>query len=120
MLRGGMPAAMTTLLDLCCWLPAWLYGPIVRLPTRGRLATLGVSDTGDSLNQLAVLFDRPVVDAWHVPANLYPPGITFVFTRFRGAIDATIRWRAELLDGAEEALLVSELRRELLGDDPVG
>jgi hypothetical protein len=115
MLRSGMPGAMTTLLDLCCWLPAWMYGPIVRLPTRGRVATLGVSDTGDSLGQLVALFGASVTDAWHVPANLHPPGVTFVFTRFRGSIDAVLRWHSDVLDDGEVALLVEHLKGDLLG-----
>lgn len=116
MLRGGLPAAMTTLLDFCVWLPTWMYGPIVSFPTRGRLATFGVSDTGGSLGQLRTWQGVAVDDAWHVPANLFPPGLTFVFTRFRGTQDIVVRWRADRLTQAEVDTLVGRLRADLLGE----
>lgn len=116
MIRESMPTAMTTLLDLCVWLPTWMYGPIVSFPTRGRLATFGVSDTGGSLGQLSTWQGAQVRDAWHVPANLYPPGVTFVFTRFRGAQDIVLRWRADRLTQAELDTLVARLRADLMGD----
>ena len=119
MIREAMPAAMTTLLDFCVWLPTWMYGPIVSFPTRGRLATFGVSDTGGSLGQLSTWQGAAVRDAWHVPANLYPPGVTFVFTRFRGAQDIVLRWRADRLTPAELDTLVGRLRADLMGDAAV-
>ncbi len=113
--RDQIPAALASLLDLCRWLPAWFYGLVVRLPTAGELATLGVSDTGDSLQHLRRLFERDVVDARHVPANLHPPGLTVVFTRHRGALDVVVRWREDRLSAAEIADLIGRITGQLTG-----
>lgn len=117
MIARQLPAATTALLDMCVRLPSWFYGPIVRMPTRGRLATLGVSDIGDSCHGLTTWCGAGVVDVLHVPANLNPPGVSLVFTRFRGAQDIVLRWRSELATDDEIATFMARLHADLEGTD---
>lgn len=118
MLRDGTPMALMALLEFCRLLPTWLYAPIVRFPTWGRVATFGVSDTGDTLGQLTRLFGAEVTDARHIPANLHPPGVTVIFSRQRGLLDVVLRYRADRLTEDEADGLLSALRQDLAGGAP--
>ena len=115
MARDRVPLLMSTLLDLCRWLPIWLYLLIVALPTRGRLASFGFSDTGDSLSRLTHVGGAEVVDAFHLPANVHPPGLTFVFSQFRGQLQVCVGWAEGVVAADEVDGLVASLREALLG-----
>jgi hypothetical protein len=115
MARDRVPLLMSTLLDLCRWLPIWLYLLIVALPTRGRLASFGFSDTGDSLSRLTRVGGAEVVDAFHLPANVHPPGLTFVFSQYRGQLQVCIGWAEGVVAADEVDGLATSLREALLG-----
>lgn len=115
LVRARTPTTLLTLLDLCRVLPASLYATIVGLPTRGRTATFGFSDTGDTLAKLTTFADRTVTAAHHLPANLQPPGLTFVVTQLVGGLHLTCAWRDGLLSEDEATVLLADLRAGLTG-----
>ena len=83
------------------------------------MASFFYSDTGDSLQDFDVVFGQPVSSAIHYPPNMYPPGMTFVFSRFQGALQLTFGYMEPDLDAAEVELLLTSVRSVLLGGEVV-
>lgn len=99
--RSGLPEAFETLLGMCRALPAGLLRAIVSLPTLGRMASFGFSDTGSTLQRLDRFLDLPVTDAWHLPGNLHPPGVTVICSRHGGRLSFSLAWLHGTLSDAE-------------------
>lgn len=115
-MKGGMPAAYLVLLDMVRGAPGWLLRLLIGLPTLGRVATFGFSDTGRSLDRLAAFRGEAVVEAVHLPANLAPPGLTVIVSRLR---DRILLCASSLPDGLDadalDALLL-RVEQELVGE----
>jgi hypothetical protein len=107
--RARLPEAFETLLGMCRSLPASLLRAIVSLPTLGRMASFGFSDTGLTLGQLDTFLGLPVTDAWHLPGNLHPPGITVICSRHGGRLSFCTAW----LQGALSEDEVDRFERRL-------
>jgi hypothetical protein len=103
MMRQRLHETYPTLLDFCRLVPLHVLHGIVRLPTRGRMASFGFSDTGESLATLDGIAGVRVRDIAHYPANMHPPGITVVFTRFRGRLSVSVSWLDGCLNADEAA-----------------
>ncbi len=114
LMRARLPRAYIALLSFCRWLPAAFLLPIVRLPTRGRMATFGFSDTGEVLPDTPELAGRPIQAATHYPANMHPPGITMVFSRHAGRTRICLSWMDGSLMREEADAVLAALREGLL------
>jgi hypothetical protein len=79
------------------------------------MASFFYSDTGDSLSDFKTFYNRQVINAIHYPPNAYPPGVTFIFTRFQGALQITVSYMEEVLDNKEIEMLIQHLQSDLLG-----
>ena len=73
-------------LECLTCLPLSIYSYLLKLPTKGEMASFYFSDIGDSLERFGILFGATVEDALHYPPCMYPSGLTIVFARFRGRI----------------------------------
>ncbi len=84
------------------------------------MASFFFSDTGDSLSELSQFLGRDVRRAVHYPPNLYPPGFTVVFSRFRERLHVMTAFCEDVVASAEHARFEQILRDELLADHDGG
>lgn len=96
-------------------LPSRVFWKIIEYPTAGHPASLYFSDIGASLSSLQTVGEAPVTYAAHYPPNLAPPGLTAVWSRYRGALEVMLCYDRAAL--SEEALdtFVENLKGDLLG-----
>ncbi len=113
-IRQQMPGNFLSMMALFRRIPGPLYRFLMKLPTAGLMASLHFSDTGESMSDYQTLFGLPVRSAVHYPPNLYPPGVTIIFTRFRGALQVTFGYLQEELQEQEAKQLLDDLRSLLL------
>ncbi|MEE9396285.1 MAG: hypothetical protein V3V31_04655 [Methylococcales bacterium] len=113
LMRSEAPEGYLVMIGLIQRLPGWLYRPLLKSPTRGLMASFFYSDTGDSLGEFKTFLNKTITNAIHYPPNAYPPGVTFIFTRFQGALQITISYMEEVLDNEEIELLVQHLQSDL-------
>ncbi len=116
LMRSENPQHYLIMMDFLRRVPGWLYRMQLTSPTKGKMASFHYSDTGDSLDLYAQLFGRSVSSVIHYPPNMYPPGLTFVFSRYQGALQLTLGYMESVLTADELALLLSELQLGLLGE----
>ncbi len=116
LMRTESPAHYIVMMDFLRRMPGFLYRKMLKAPTKGLMASFFYSDTGDSLQDFDVLFEQPVDSATHYPPNMYPPGLTFVFSRFRGALQLTVGYMKADLNAAEADSLLTSLSNALLGE----
>lgn len=115
LMRSDNPRHYLIMMDFLRRVPGWLYRMQLTSPTNGQMASFHYSDTGDSLDLYDQLFACTVTNAIHYPPSMYPPGITFVFSRYRGAVQLTLGYMESILTDAELEQLLSELQLGLLG-----
>lgn len=116
LMRSENPGNYLIMMDFLRRIPGWLYRMQLTSPTQGKMASFYYSDTGDSLDRFNILFGRAVVNALHYPPNMYPPGVTFVFSRFRGALQCTMGYMEPVLDQQQAEQMLAELQSGLLGE----
>ncbi len=115
-IRSGMPDRYLVMMGLLRYLPGPLYRALLRSPTQGAMGSCFLSDTGEVLGGCKSLFGHEVLDAVHYPPNIHPPGLTFVFGRFRGALQVTLAFMDGVVGVHESEYLLTALRRNLLGE----
>jgi hypothetical protein len=116
LMRSESPSRYTIMLDFLRRMPGFFYRRMLKSPTKGLMASFFYSDTGDSLQDFDVVFGQPVLGAIHYPPNMYPPGMTFIFSRFQGALQLTLGYMEPDISAAEVDLLLKSVRITLLGD----
>ena len=114
LMRSEAPEGYLAMIGLIQRIPNRFYRWLLKSPTRGLMASFFYSDTGDSLNSFETFNNRQVVSAIHYPPNAYPPGVTFIFTRFQGALQITVSYMEEVLDNEEIEILIQHLQSDLL------
>lgn len=115
LMRNDNPAHYTIMLDFLRRLPSFFYRMMLKAPTKGLMASFFYSDTGDSLPNIAELFGQTVRSAIHYPPNTYPPGVTFIFSRYQGALQVTLGYMVPGLNADEVESLLRHLQTVLLG-----
>jgi hypothetical protein len=115
LMRSENPVHYTIMLDFLRRMPGFFYRRMLKSPTKGLMASFFYSDTGDSLQDFDELFGQPVNGAIHYPPNMYPPGMTFIFSRFQGALQLTFGYMEPVISTAEAELLLMSVRIALLG-----
>ncbi|ESS73470.1 putative polyketide synthase component [Methyloglobulus morosus KoM1] len=117
LMRAESPSHYTIMLDFLRRMPGFIYRQMLKSPTEGLMASFFYSDTGDSLQDFDALFGQQVLGAIHYPPNMYPPGMTFIFSRFHGALQITLGYMEQDVNTAEVDLLLKSLCSTLLGDE---
>jgi NRPS condensation-like uncharacterized protein len=115
LMRTGNPNDYLLTMDLYRRVPGSMYRYLVKAPTSGLMGSFFYSYTGDSLQDYQQLFKQPVHNAVHYPPNVHPPGITFVYAHFHGALQITIAYMEEIVANDEIEQLLADLRTYLLG-----
>jgi len=119
LMRAESPGHYTIMMDFLRRMPGFFYRRMLKAPTKGLMASFFYSDTGDSLQNFDVVFGQSVSSAIHYPPNMYPPGLTFVFSCFQGALQITFGYMEPDLNAAEVELLLTSVRSALLGAEVV-
>ncbi len=115
LMRADNPSDYLVMMDFLRRVPGWLYRMQLSSPTKGQMASFYYSDTGDSLDLYDEMFACGVKNAVHYPPNMSPPGVTFVFSRFKGALQLTLGYMDSALNQQELEQLMAELQLGLLG-----
>ncbi len=114
-IRSDIPGNYLIMMNMIKRVPGPLYRYLMKSPTGGLMGSFFYSDTGDTLQDYTKLFSRKVHGAVHYPPNTCPPGITFIYTRFHGALQISIGYMESVINSTELDLLVKHLRADLLG-----
>lgn len=115
LMRSDNPNHYVIMMDLLRRIPGLFYRMMLKAPTKGLMASFFYSDTGDLLQDCDSLFGSSIKKAMHYPPNLYPPGMTFVFSRFQGCLQLTFAYMESVINEQEVEQLFAELNAVLLG-----
>lgn len=114
-MRKDIPASFSIMMDLLLRLPLWLYGEIVKSPTKGALASFFFSDTGKTLEDFNVFCGLPVSNAVHYPPNSSHPGFTIIFMNFQQRLQVIIAYTETAVNKEDISWFESSLRKNLFG-----
>ena len=117
LIRSDNPTHYVIMMDFFRRIPGLFYRMMLKAPTKGLMASFFYSDTGDLLQDCDHLFGSPIKQAVHYPPNLYPPGMTFVFSRFQGCLQVSFAYIESVINEQEVEQLFSELSTLLQGND---
>lgn len=81
-LNDEIPSKYNGFLNSMLRIPEIIYYYMLKSATGGNFANLLYSSTGESIHDLNTVFDGGVKNAYIIPPFSYPPGISFVFSRF--------------------------------------
>ena len=116
-MRGELSENYLVMMSMIQRIPGPLYRLLLKSPTQGRIASFLYSDTGDSLQGFTHFLHQSVRSALHYPPNIHPPGVTFIYSKFRGQLQITLSTMEEILDDSQLARLISHLRSDLLSEE---
>jgi NRPS condensation-like uncharacterized protein len=116
LMRDNNPEHGLVMMDFMRRNPGLIYRLMLEAPTAGLMASFFYSDTGESLQKYDELFGCPVESAVHYPPTMYPPGMTFVFSRFRGCLQLSFGYMEQVINDKEVEQLFNQLRSLLLGE----
>ncbi|MCV9387828.1 hypothetical protein [Reichenbachiella ulvae] len=105
------------LMDFMKWLPLGLYYYLVKRRGGNSIASFLFTVAADHPKELDQLFGHPITNAISLPANAYPPGLTFAFMRFHGSLKLMILYHTQALSDEEFQGLEAQLKRELVKGD---
>jgi len=120
LMRTDSPKHYLIMMDFLRRIPGFFYRLMLKSPTKGLMASFFYSDTGESLQNYDQLFDRSVESAIHYPPTMYPSGLTFVFSRFRGSLQITLGYMEQVINDKEVDELFKHLQSVLLGAENNG
>jgi hypothetical protein len=115
--RRRTPESFGAAMELFKPTPLGFYASQLGRPTRGKFATFFFSDAGEACAGMDELMGARVTGVTHLAPASRPPGLTVVFSRFRGRQSAMLAWVDDCLDEGEAELLEHGLRAALLGED---
>lgn len=96
-------------------LPSRVLWKVIEHPTHGHPASFYFSDIGSSLSNITAVCGEPVAHAAHYPPNLAPPGLTTVWSRYRGRLEITICYDESRLKEEDLSDFIRRLHDDLLG-----
>lgn len=117
LMRSNSPERCLLMMDFMRRIPGPIYRLMLKQPTKGLMASFFFSDIGESLLDQGALFEQSIANAVHYPPTTYPPGMTFVFSRFRGRLRITLGYMQNVINEQEVESLFSHMRLALLGDE---
>lgn len=115
-IRQGSPEAFLAALELFKPMPLGWCATRLSHPTQGKVASFFFSDAGETCAGIDDLFGTRITAVTHLAPGSRPPGLTVVFSRFRGRLSVTLAWVEDCLSPDEVSELELGLRRALLGE----
>jgi hypothetical protein len=112
-IRTGMANAYDILIRYLRRTPHPLYYFWIKGPKGGALSSFLFTVAIDHPDEIDHFAGHRVVDGFSIPSNIYPPGLTFAFIHFQGALKLMILYFDGLLSAEELNWLEAKLRFEL-------
>ncbi len=113
-MRKKMPDYYEALLKIVKRVPLVLYYSRIKKPQGKSISSFLFTLADDHPAELEQIQGIEVENAWSFPPNIYPPGITFAFMRFKGLLRVMILSYHEVLNAGEMELFKNGLRQRLL------
>jgi hypothetical protein len=117
-IRDGFPASCMAALDMFKPLPLRYFVHHLGKPTRGKIASLSFSDSGETCAGLHELWGGRILEVTHLVPSWRPPGLTIVFLRFRNRQSVVLSTVDDCITPAEVDSLERDMHRALLDEAP--
>jgi hypothetical protein len=116
-IRDRFPECCLAALEMFKPLPLWYYTYQLGTPTRGKVASLSFSDSGEICPGMTELCGGRILDVTHLIPCWRWPGLTVLFLRFGNRLSAVVSWVDDCLTPAEVDGLEQNIRKALLEED---
>jgi hypothetical protein len=94
--------------------PSPLYYFWIKGPQGGSLASFLFTAAADHPDDFTSFGGHAITDSWSFPSNIYPPGLTFAFMRYRDCLHLMILYFDDVLTTTELDQLEKKIRHELI------
>lgn len=116
-IRDKFPEACMAALNMFKVLPPGFYVKHLGKPTRGKIASLSFSDSGEACPGMAEFCGGKILDVTHLIPCWSSPGVTMLFLQFGGRLSVLLSWVDDCISLAEADALERDLRRVLLEEN---
>jgi hypothetical protein len=116
-IRDRFPEACMAALELFKPLPPGYYVRHLGKPTRGKVASLSFSDSGEACPGMTEFCGGKILDVTHMIPCWRSPGVTVLFLRFGKKLSVMLSWVDDCLNSAEAENFERDLRRALLEEE---
>ncbi|MGQ0827158.1 MAG: hypothetical protein ACT4ON_02060 [Bacteroidota bacterium] len=117
--RKGIPKSYDVLMNFLKRIPSSLYYQLIKGPQGGSLSGFLFTVAEDHPSELLKFAGLNVLDAFSLPPNTYPPGLTFAFMRFKERLQLMILYYDEVLSEKEVEHLENQIKYELINGKPL-
>lgn len=117
-IRDKFPECCMAALEMFKPMPLGYYATHLGKPTRGKIATLSFSDSGDTCANLPELCGGKIQDVTHMVPSWRPPGFTVLFLRFRNRLSALLSVVDDCIQPDELERMARDVRVALLEESP--
>ncbi len=116
-IRDKFHEACMAALNMFKALPPGFYVKHLGKPTRGKIASLSFSDSGEACPGMTEFCGGKILDVTHLIPCWSSPGVTMLFLQFAGRLSILLSWVDDCLSPAEADALERDLRQTLLEKD---
>ena len=116
-IRERFPECCMAALEMFKPLPLGYYAHHLGKPTRGKIASLSFSDSGEICPGMTEFCGGRILDATHLIPCWRWPGLTVLFLRFGNRLSTLLSWVDDCLTPAEVDGLERTLRHALLEEE---
>lgn len=116
-IRDRFPEACMAALDMFKLLPPGYYVNHLGKPTRGKIASLSFSDSGEACPGMTEFCGGQILDVTHLIPCWHSPGLTTLFLRFGNRQTVMLSWVDDCMSEAEMNGFEKDLRRALLEEE---
>jgi hypothetical protein len=113
-IRDKFPEACMAALNMFKVIPPGYYVKHLGKPTRGKIASLSFSDSGEACPDMKEFCGARIMDVTHLIPCWSSPGITTLFLQFGGRLSVLMSWVDDCISPAEADGIERDLRRVLL------
>jgi diacylglycerol O-acyltransferase len=113
-LRDNIPKAYETLLKILKRVPTGLYYQMIKMPQGKSLSGFLFTVAGNHPETFNEVRGLQITNALSFPLNVFPPGLTFAFMRFKGMLKVMILSNEAVFDSGDFDSLKETLRNELM------
>ncbi|MGH7980544.1 MAG: hypothetical protein ACREE6_14300, partial [Limisphaerales bacterium] len=113
-IRDKFPEACMAALNMFKILPPKLYVQQLGKPTKGKIASLSFSDSGEVCPGMTEFCGGGILDVAHLIPCWSAPGVTMLFLQFAGQLSIMLSWVDDCISMSEADGLERDLRQVLL------
>ena len=115
--KESFPEKFSEMALLMRILPVSLLGKVMKLYMKKQMTSFSFSYLGNSAYTHAQLFDRRIMNIFHMPRAPIPPGLGVFFHQFDGKLNATVSYLEGLLTDQDLDIITNALKALPLRDD---